>query len=443
MATRDARRLGLIEAALRGRITNEQAAEALGLSPRQFRRLRTRVRLGGAQGLIHRNRGRPSKKRLPLSVRQRVIDLLEHPSGRLNDCHIADLLGEDDQRISPASVRRIRVELRVPAKRRRRPSKHRRRRVREAHRGALVLVDGSPFRWIGDTQPHLTLVGAMDDATGMIVGLQFRPHEDLHGYAEVFRQVFTDHGLPLAIYGDGTNILIRNDTHWTEEEEFAGRQRPTQLGEVLEELGIGYIRAHSPQAKGRIERLWNTLQDRLGAELRLKQIVTDSSAQAYLPAFIKRFNRRFGRQARELGSAWRSTPRDLDRILACRYQRTVARDNTVSVGGRVIQIPPGRGRSSFHSLQVEVRELLDGRLLVLHQGRVIAEQASPPGPFVLGPRDGTRRRKVRPVAARAEPPEPSRQEKKPAPCPDHFPRRYKPAPNHPWRGPALSPVARH
>lgn len=439
MGVREARRLGVVEAALRWKITNGEGAEALGLSARQFRRLKRRVERQGAGGLMHGNRGRVSPRRLAETIRQRIEGLL-HGEVRLNDCHLRDLLGEDGVTVSADSVRRIRRQLGLPPKQRRRPSRHRRRRERAARRGALVLIDGSPFRWLGLADPKLTLVGTLDDATGEILALTLRAEEDLHGFTEVLRQTLTGHGVPLALYGDGTSIAVRNDPYWTLEEELAGRQRPSHFGLMLEELGIRYIRARSPQAKGRIERLWRTLQDRLAAELALHRITAFAPALAFLPGFIARFNRQLARAPREPVGLWRSVPRALDRVLACRYPRVVARDNTVSIPGHVLQLPPGPHHASHHGRSVEVRELLDGRLLVLHQGHILLEHPAPAGPFQLVPRRSARptprpRRQTDPRpssrigdrrAVRLQP----REQRTPPP---RAPRPRPPSPHHPWK----------
>ncbi len=385
MGVKEARRLGVVEAALRGKITNGDGAQALGLSARQFRRLKRRVERQGAKGVIHGNCGRASPQRLEEKVRQRVEELLRGEV-RLNDCHLRDLLGEEDVEVSVASVRRIRRQLGLAPKQKRRPSRHRRRRERAARRGALVLIDGSPFRWLGLEGPELTLIGTLDDASGEILALTLRAEEDLHGYTQVLHHTISAHGVPLALYGDGTSIAVRNDPYWTVEEQLEGRQRPSHFGLMLEELGLRYIRARSPQAKGRIERLWRTLQDRLAAELALQRLSTTEAAQAFLPEFILRFNRQLARAPREPEGVWRSAPRHLERVLACRYPRVVARNNTVSIPGHVLDLPPGPYHSSHHGRAVEVRELLDGRLLVLHEGRVLLEQPAPPGPFTLVPR---------------------------------------------------------
>jgi hypothetical protein len=139
------------------------------------------------------------------------------------------------------------------------------------------------------------LHGAIDDATGTVLGLHFRPTEDLHGYTTLLRALATQYGLPLAFYGDRLNVFRRNDAHWTLEEELQGTQSPTHFGQMLQALGIGFIPAGSPQAKGRIERLWQTLQDRLVSELRLHRVTTLEGAHAFLPAFRADHNRRFAR----------------------------------------------------------------------------------------------------------------------------------------------------
>jgi hypothetical protein len=255
----------------------------------------------------------------------------------------------------------------------------------------MVLIDGSPFRWLGEQQPLCTLIGALDDASGQILALVLRPHEDLHGYTLLLRELIQHHGVPWTIYGDRATMLVRNDRHWTIDEEIAGRQRPSHFGLMLEELTIRYIAALSPQAKGRIERLWRTLQDRLAAELALHRCRTPAQAVAYLPGFIERFNRTLAHTPREMRTAWRSAPRDLDRILACRYPRVVGLDNTVALAGEHIAIPPAARGRSYARCRVEVRELLDGRVLVLFEGRVLAQTAAI-SDFTLSPRAPSRAR---------------------------------------------------
>ena len=211
-----------------------------------------------------------------------------------------------------------------------------------------------------------------------------------------------------------------------------GRQHPTHFGRLLQDLGIAYIAAHSPQAKGRIERLWGTLQDRLVVELRLRGIATVEAANAFLPAFIADFNRRFG-QPPAAPALWRRPPRDLARLLGCRYTARVARDNTVRLGARWLQLPRGPHGRSYAGLRVELRELVDGRLLVLADtGRLLAAQPAPDPAFVLTPRKRTRVSTARGHLRTPAPSPPSRS-RRPAPDADGAAPRRRPAATHPWR----------
>jgi len=294
MSRKEVVRPGLVKALVAGQLTNRQVATALRLSIRQVQRLKRRFEAAGAAGLVHRTRGRPSPRRLAPTLRQRVMDLLQTVYTGLNDCHVTEKLREvEGLRVGRESVRQLRQALGWPAKHPRRAPRHRRRRLPQARAGSLVLLDASPAAWLGPAQPDLTLHGAIDDASGDVLALHLRPAEDLHGYAVVLETVFTTRGLPVACYGDGTTILVRSDPHWSLDEELRGAQDPTHLGRVLADLGIGYIRARSPQAKGRIERLWRTLQDGLTVELRLRGCPTLAEAQAFLPRFLADVNRRF------------------------------------------------------------------------------------------------------------------------------------------------------
>ena len=374
-------------AALAGRITNREGASALRVTPRQFQRLKQRFRAGGAPALCHQGRGRRSSRRLPVTRCAQVQALLRDRYAGFNDTHVTEKLREHHGlALSRESVRRLRRALGLPPVHRRRPAQHRARRPREQAAGQLLQLDGRPFDWLERRGPRMTLLGAIDDATSTVVALHFRPEEDLHGYATLLQAVFTTVGLPIALYGDGVNILVRTDPHWTLAEQRAGTQAPTHLGRVLQELGIGYVQARSPQGKGRIERLWGTLQDRLVSELRLRAITTRAAANAFLPEFLADFNRRFARPPACAQAVWRRPPRDLALVLSCRYTRGVARDNTVRLGPRWVQLPRGPHGRSYAGRRVEVRELLDGRLVVLADGQCLAQQPTPGPAFTLTPR---------------------------------------------------------
>ncbi len=395
MGVKEAVRLAAVREAVAGRMSIAEGMRRTGLSRSQFLRYKRRYRGQGPAGLLHGNRGRASPRRISERLQQQIVTLLEQPVA-LNDCHLRDLLADEGWTVSAETVRRIRRQLGRPPKQRRRPQRYRQRREREAQMGALVLIDGSPFRWLGVAQPPCTLIGAVDDATGQILALVARDQEDLHGYTALLEQVLSRYGVPWTVYGDRAAILVRNDRFWTLEEQLEGRQRPSHFGQMLEELGIRYIAALSPQAKGRIERLWRTLQDRLAAELQLARVDDRDGLLRFLPGYITRYNRRLALSPRDPQPAWRRTPAQLAPILACRYPRVVAPDHTVPLAGERLAVPPGPAGRSYARCRVEVRELLDGRRLVLYQGRCIAEHPAGAGSFTLQPRSSTRPR-YRPV----------------------------------------------
>ena len=187
MSRKEVVRPGLLRALVAGQLTNRQVARALRLSVRQVQRLKARFRAGGAAGLVHRTRGQPSGRRLTPAVRHRVADLMRTVYEGLNDCHLTEKLQElEGLTLCRESVRRIRAALGHPATHPRRPPRHRRRRRPEARTGSLVLLDGSPADWLAGRGPAMTLHGALDDASGEVLALSFRPTEDLHGYAVVF-----------------------------------------------------------------------------------------------------------------------------------------------------------------------------------------------------------------------------------------------------------------
>jgi transposase len=436
MSRKEARRPGLVQLAVAGKITTAQGARALVMSLRQFRRLKARYRAEGVRGLVHRRRGHPSARGLDGARRARVVELVRTMYRDFNDCHCTEKLqAVEGLAVSRSTVRRLRRGLGQPPKRRRRPSQHRARRPRHPAMGSLVLVDGTAFDWLGTGTP-LLLLGAIDDATSTVLALHFRPAEDLHGYLTLLGQLAARHGLPVTLYGDRLGVFVRNDAHWTLEEELQGAQHPTQFGQVLRDLGIGYIAAHSPQAKGRVERLWATLQDRLVAELRLHGITTVAAAAAFLPVYLADHNRRFTQPPAEPVAAWRRPPRDLADRLACRYTRRVARDNTVRLGPRLVQIPRGAHGRSYAGCRVELRECLDGRLLVDYQGGRLATASAPTGDFVLVPRRAQRLRASRSAAEEGGRPLPLAPTERSSPIAaltelaQHLRRAARP---HPWR----------
>jgi len=186
------------------------------------------------------------------------------------------------------------------------------------------------------------------------------------GYFRLLQRLLRRYGIPLAFYGDRNGIFVRNDDHWTVEEQLAGRRQPTQFGRALQQLGITYIPAHSPQAKGRIERLWGVLQDRLVSELRLARAWNLASANQALRRFVADYNRRLARPARDAQAAWRPAPKELDRICCFVHERIVSNDNVVQWEGRRFHIPPQPRRFSFAGAKVQLYQGLDGRVALYY-----------------------------------------------------------------------------
>jgi len=231
----------------------------------------------------------------------------------------------------------------------------------------LLQVDGSRHAWLQGRGPYLTLVGAIDDATGTAPYALFREQEDAQGYFLLRRRIIATKGIPLALYSDRHSIFQVNPKQRESlEEQLAGERQPTQVGRALKDLGIQSIVALSPQAKGRIERAWGTFQDRLVAELRLAGATTLEEANQVLWAFLPRYNTRFGVPAAGAGPAYRSLEPGvcLEGVLCFKYQRRVAKDNTVKLGEHTLQLLPGNDRYSYARARVEVQERLDGSLVV-------------------------------------------------------------------------------
>ena len=365
--------MGLVEA---GKITLKEGAEKIGMSYRQTKRIRKRVQEKGGKGLIHGNTGKPSNHRMKEGIKAKVLKLSQRVYGEFNDQHFTEKLAEEEGiEVSRETVRKIRRAAGMGPKRKRRGKKHRKRRERKAQEGGMVLWDGSPHPWFGPNLPPCCLMAAIDDATGGILAARFFPFEGTEGYLWLLRQIVTQYGIPISIYQDRHGSLKRNDDHWTLEEELAGRQEPTQVGQALRALGIQPIFALSPQAKGRIERLFGTLQDRLGAELGLAKVTTLQQGNDLLPAFIRRFNHRFAIAPCQSEKAWRSVPKTLevDRAISFHYPTKVGLDNTVRLGDLLLDIPPGPLGRSYAKARVEVRQLLNGSWKVYYQDRLIAK----------------------------------------------------------------------
>jgi transposase len=381
MSRTEQRRAWVVTKVSEDELTMAEAAELLGLTERSIRRLRARLGREGPAGLVHGNRGRVSPRRLPAAMRDRILELAQDEYAGLNDSHLADLLAEREGiGIGRSSLQRLLRGAGQASPRKRRAPKHRSRRDRMPREGLLLQTDGSRHDWLEGRGPWLTLVGYIDDATGRVTGAVFRDQEDSAGYLEALETTIRRYGVPGAIYHDRHTIFEPAESEpLTLEEQLVDTRVPTQLGRTFLELGIGSVKARSPQAKGRIERLWGTLQDRLVAELRLASVDDRDAANAFLARYLARHNRRFMVPPAESEPAWRRLPTGtrLERVCCFKYRRTVARDGTVRAGATTLQLPAkanGRSRAGQH---VELHVRLDGRLVVWDGQRELVTTPAP------------------------------------------------------------------
>jgi len=371
----------VVRLTIEGRETVGGGANLLGISSRQMKRLRKKMKERGIEGLLHGNRGKiPSNKTGSEKIEQ-VLKLARGRYQGLNDTHLTEKLKEKEKiGLSRPLLRTILRQAGIAAVRKRGVKRHYKRRERKAQEGALLLWDGSPHHWFGDQQDPCNLTAVIEDATGAFLHGVFTLEEDAQSYLICLRQILLEKGIPLALYMDRHGSLRRNDDHWSLEEQLAGEQTPTQVGQALRALGIEAIFALSPQAKGRVERLFNTLQDRLVQELRLAGINTLQEASHFVNgAFKADFNTRFAKPARESQTAWRALPKglDVDRICSFSYQATVGNDNAVRLGGMMLDIPPGPRHRGYAKARVEVRQLLDGRWRVYSKDQLLLETMPP------------------------------------------------------------------
>lgn len=368
MSKKQWKRIEVLEQVVAGRWTIKEATGILNLSRRQVSRLKRRYQEVGRKCVLHGNKGRSPPNKLSADIRQNIMQLRRGKYEGFNDQHFTEKLVEVEcVKVSRPTVQRILRTCGIGSPRKRRPRKYRKRRERKPQAGLMVLWDGSKHDWLEGRGPRLCLMGSLDDGTSKLLeGAHFEEEECSAGYLRVLYEMVRHNGVPWQVYMDKHGSLRRNDDFWTQDEELAGRQDPTQVGRALEALGVELIYANSPEAKGRIERAWGTLQDRLTSELRLAGAETMSEANAVLKRYRSQYNRRFAVIPADSSSAWRELPKDIDLQRVCSFYNTavVRNDHTIHCEGIVIDIPPGPNRTSYARKQVEVRRLLDGQVRI-------------------------------------------------------------------------------
>ena len=430
LSMKDQRKLEVLRELDGGRLVGREAAQLLGVSLRQTRRLLAAYRQKGVEAVVHGNRGRTPVTRTSEEIHARVLALARSTYRDYNDQHFTEeLAAQHGIVLSRSTVRRIRRQAELASPRTRKAPRHRCRRERYPQSGMLLQIDGSDHDWLEGRGPRLTLIAAIDDATNEVPYALFRDEEDATGYFLLVRHIATSHGLPMALYAD-RHTIFQSPLAATIEQQLSGQTPQSQFGRLLSELAIQLIAARSPQAKGRVERLFATLQDRLVKALRQAGATTLEEANAVLAEFLPRFNLRFAKPAAQPGSAYRPLPAHLatDLVFSFKHLRTVAHDNTISFAGVTLQIPPGRDRSSYAKARVQVHQYLDGRIAICYQDQVLTIiDPQQPGPVRVGK-----------LAAVSQTPLPSAPPTQPVEAPPPQPTRrrsHKPAADHPWRKP--------
>lgn len=411
LSEKELRRVEVIERLIRGEITNSQAARLLNLSVRQIKRIKKGVKEDGLSSLAHKNRGKKPVHAIPDEVKEKIVSLYISKYSGANYSHTAELLARyENINLSVSTVRRILKSAGIASPRKHKQPKIYKSRHRMPKEGMLIQMDGSSHLWFESRGPRVCLQVAIDDATGKILAATFRPNEDLQGYFEILRQIITKYGIPISIYTDKHTIFKSPKTDkLSVEDELDGVDTPlTQFGKALNKLGINNTHANTPQAKGLIERLWKTLQDRLVIELRLSGISTIEEANNFLPTFIEEFNRSFSVQALDQTPAYRPCQdiKTLDLILCKKVERKVLNGSTFAYNGTmyrlvndasIIPLKPGK-KVTIHILQEE-------ELIGEYEGRYYRMEE-----FVRDRKEGIELRK----------------EEKPR-------NKYVPGPDHPWR----------
>jgi hypothetical protein len=399
MSVKELRRLHVIHQVIEKKMTQVMASELLGLTDRQIRRIVKRVREMGDGGLAHRSRGKPSHRRIDERIKTQVIGLYEKQYADFGPTLASEKLWERDEiRISDETLRVWLGERGIDHfRRRKRP--HRQWRERKAHRGELVQMDGSHHAWFEDRGPECVLMAYSDDASSRVYA-RFYTYEGTIPAMDSFKRYVKRNGLPLAVYAD-KHSTYKSPGEPTLTEQLEGQEPMSQFERSLSELGIAMIHAHSPQAKGRIERLFGTFQDRLIKEMRLAGIATMEEANRFLAGYLPIYNRRFAIRPAQAADLHRSIPKglDLNGALCIKTERALRNDFTVAHNRTLYQI-----QDNLRAQRVTVEERLDGSLRITHQGQRLRYHAI------------TRRPQAVQQTAKA---------------PQTTPRT-KPAPDHPW-----------
>ena len=360
-------KLSVIERVERGELSQIEAASVLNRSTRQIRRLQVRYRKQGEQGLVSCRRGKPSNNRLSNTRREEIITIIASQYEDFGPTLANEMLAERHNiHVSAETVRQLMTERGIWRAKARRGANAHPMRERRSKRGELIQIDGSPHVWFEDRGPKCTLIVFIDDATSELMGLQFWPQETTESYMSTLMQYLQDHGRPVSIYSDRHSIF----------KPVVDTEQPklTQFGRALEALDIESIQANSPQAKGRVERVNRTLQDRLVKEMRLNGVSTIAAGNTFLREFIGRFNTRFAKSALIAVDAHRElmhTAIELDLMMSFQSQRKISKNLEVRYNNQVYQLDAAERRRRLTGTEATICEHYDGRVSILVNGEQI------------------------------------------------------------------------
>ena len=371
MSERDLQRIEILSKVVAGRMTTVSAAHVLDLSERQVRRLLERIRTGGAASIRHKAIGRPSNNRISDGVRDYAMTLVRERYADFGPTLATEKLAErDGLRVSRETVRSWMTDAGLWLSRKQRRTFHQPRLRREAY-GELVQIDGSEHRWFEDRGPSCSLLVFVDDATGRLMQLRFVRSESAFSYFEALELYLKRHGAPVAFYSDKHSVFR------VAKKDARGGQGMTQFGRALCELNIEILCANSSQAKGRVERMNRTLQDRLVKELRLSGIDSMEAGNAFLPVFIEDYNARFAivpARPDDLHRTLNLAPDRLTEILCKREQRYVGSQLTFSFERKRIMLEETAVTRGLVGRYVETYAYADGRLDVRWKGHFLLYQ---------------------------------------------------------------------
>ena len=367
MSASERERSHVMRALSKGLLRQQEAAERLDLSVRQVKRLMRRWRALGDAGLVSRQRGRPSAQRMEASKRARIEELLRVKYPDFGATLAAEKLSEREGiEVSRETVRRIQMDLGLARARRRRSARVHSPRERRPRFGELIQIDGSPHDWFEGRGPRCTLIVFIDDATSRLTALQFAPVETTKAYLSALRVHVLAHGVPLAFYSDRHGIFRVNA------KEAESGDGYTEFGRVAERLRIELIQATTPQAKGRVERANQTLQDRLIKEMRLRGVSDMAGAQAFSREFIELWNAKFANpplQAADAHRPWTKDAEALDEALARREERVLSKALPFSVGGKVYCVKTNGPGTALRGARITLLHFQDGAMRIDYKNR--------------------------------------------------------------------------